>query len=350
MNRKYISNSILRQIFFIIIASFLVLIVLYHLKAFLPGFLGAFCLYVLLIHPLRYLVYKKRFNRVLSIILLMTASVLVIVTPLVFLINVLTEKVGQAIDNKQEIQKNIEKGLSQVNKEFGIDLLSEINLGDVTSIAIKIVQEILNTSIDGVVQLAIAYLILYFMLMNFHKMEKWFYKHIPLKAENLKILNKDLRDLVISNAVGVPLVALIQAIFAYAGYLIFGLDDAFNWFIITIFAAMVPVVGTAAVYVPACIFMLASGQTTNAYLLFLYCLIVVGASDNIFRFWLQKIMADVHPLITIFGVIIGVKLFGFIGIIFGPIFLSLVLWLFRIYRLEFTNHQKKDSIKIDQKP
>lgn len=340
MNRKYISNSVLRQIFFIIIASFLILVVLYHLKAFIPGFLGAFCLYVLMIHPLRYLVYKKKWNKILSILILMLSSILVVVTPLVFLINVLTEKVSQAIDNKEGIQQNIEKGLNEVNKEFGIDLLSEINLGDLTSIMIKVVQEILNTSIDGVIQLAIAYLILYFMLMNFHKMEKWFYKNIPLKAENLFILNKDLRDLVISNAVGVPLVALIQAIFAYVGYLIFGLDDAFNWFIITIFAAMVPVIGTAAVYIPACIFLLASGETTNAYLLFLYSLIVVGASDNIFRFWLQKIMADVHPLVTIFGVIIGVKLFGFIGIIFGPIFLSLVLWLFRIYKLEFTNPQK----------
>lgn len=344
MNRKYISNSILRQIFFIIIASFMVLVVLYHLKAFLPGFLGAFCLYVLMIHPLRYLIHKRNFNRVFAIILLMLTSVLVIVTPLVFLINVLTEKVGQAIDNKQAIQDNIEKGLNQVNKEFGIDLLSEINLGDVTSIAIKIVQEILNTSIDGIVQLAIAYLILYFMLMNYHKMEKWFYKNIPLKSDNLKILNKDLRDLVISNAVGVPLVALIQAIFAYIGYLIFGLDDAFNWFIITIFAAMVPVIGTAVVYVPACIFLLAIGEATNAYLLFLYCLIVVGASDNIFRFWLQKIMADVHPLTTIFGVIIGVNLFGFIGIIFGPIFLSLVLWLFTIYKLEFSSDQNKQNL------
>lgn len=340
MNRKYISNSVLRQIFFIIIASFLILVVLYHLKAFIPGFLGAFCLYVLMIHPLRYLVYKKKWNKILSILILMLSSILVVVTPLVFLINVLTEKVSQAIDNKEGIQQNIEKGLNEVNKEFKIDLLSEINLGDLTSIMIKVVQEILNTSIDGVIQLAIAYLILYFMLMNFHKMEKWFYKNIPLKAENLFILNKDLRDLVISNAVGVPLVALIQAIFAYVGYLIFGLDDAFNWFIITIFAAMVPVIGTAAVYIPACIFLLASGETTNAYLLFLYSLIVVGASDNIFRFWLQKIMADVHPLVTIFGVIIGVKLFGFIGIIFGPIFLSLVLWLFRIYKLEFTNPQK----------
>lgn len=340
MNRKYISNSVLRQIFFIIIASFLILVVLYHLKAFIPGFLGAFCLYVLMIHPLRYLVYKKKWNKILSTLILMLSSILVVVTPLVFLINVLTEKVSQAIDNKEGIQQNIEKGLNEVNKEFGIDLLSEINLGDLTSIMIKVVQEILNTSIDGVIQLAIAYLILYFMLMNFHKMEKWFYKNIPLKAENLFILNKDLRDLVISNAVGVPLVALIQAIFAYVGYLIFGLEDAFNWFIITIFAAMVPVIGTAAVYIPACIFLLASGETTNAYLLFLYSLIVVGASDNIFRFWLQKIMADVHPLVTIFGVIIGVKLFGFIGIIFGPIFLSLVLWLFRIYKLEFTNPQK----------
>lgn len=322
----------------------MVLVVLYHLKAFLPGFLGAFCLYVLMIHPLRYLIHKRNFNRVFAIILLMLTSVLVIVTPLVFLINVLTEKVGQAIDNKQAIQDNIEKGLNQVNKEFGIDLLSEINLGDVTSIAIKIVQEILNTSIDGIVQLAIAYLILYFMLMNYHKMEKWFYKNIPLKSDNLKILNKDLRDLVISNAVGVPLVALIQAIFAYIGYLIFGLDDAFNWFIITIFAAMVPVIGTAVVYVPACIFLLAIGEATNAYLLFLYCLIVVGASDNIFRFWLQKIMADVHPLTTIFGVIIGVNLFGFIGIIFGPIFLSLVLWLFTIYKLEFSSDQNKQNL------
>ena len=118
----------------------------------------------------------------------------------------------------------------------------------------------------------------------------------------------------ISNAVGVPLVALIQAIFAYAGYLIFGLDDAFNWFIITIFAAMVPVVGTAAVYVPACIFMLASGQTTNAYLLFLYCLIVVGASDNIFVFGCRKSW----PMCILdydFRSDYGVKLFGFIGII-----------------------------------
>lgn len=343
MFRKYIPNSILRQVFFILISLALFILVFYNLTAFIPGFLGAFCLYVLLIHPLRWMMYKWKMNKALSVTLLMLGSILVIITPLYFLINMLTDRVSIAIDSKDQIQNKIELGLNQIHNEFGIDILKEINLGDVSSLIVKIVQQILNTSINGILQLAIAYLILYFMLMNYRKMENWFYNNIPLKTENLVILNKDLRDLVISNAVGVPLVAFLQSIVAYIGYLIFGLDGAFSWFILTIFGAMVPVVGAAIIYIPACIYLLASGETTNAYLLFAYCMIIVGLSDNIFRFWTQKVMADVHPLITIFGVIIGVNIFGFIGIIFGPILLSLTFWMFRIYKLEFSNQPTENS-------
>ncbi len=338
MLRKYIPNSILRQVLFLIITILMVVLVLFHLSAFIPGFLGAFCLYVLLIHPLRWMMYKWKLNKLLSVILLMLGSILIIVTPLVFLINMLTDKVGEAVKNKEQIQSKIEMGLQSVNNELGIDVLKEINLGDATGVVVKIVQEILNTSVNGLLQLGVAYMILYFMLMNYRKMENWLYDNIPLKTENLVILNKDLRDLVISNAVGVPVVAVLQAIVAYIGYLIFGLDAPFQWFILTIFGAMLPVVGAAIIYIPAGLYMLAQGETTNAYLLLAYCFIVVGLSDNIFRFWTQKVMADVHPLITIFGVILGINVFGFIGIIFGPILLSLVIWMFRIYKLEFSNY------------
>ncbi|MGB6092826.1 MAG: AI-2E family transporter, partial [Moheibacter sp.] len=185
--------------------------------------------------------------------------------------------------------------------------------------------------------------ILFFMLTNYKKMENWFYKNIPLKTENLTILNKDLRDLVVSNAVGIPLVAFFQALVAYVGYIIFGLSDPFSWFLITFFGAMLPVVGAAIVYVPASLYLLAAGNTANGYLLLAYGFIVVGLTDNILRFWLQKVMADVHPLITIFGVILGVNIFGFIGIIFGPIFISLTIWMFRIYKLEFTNELDEEE-------
>lgn len=346
--RKYIPNSILRQILFLLLAFSLLLVVLYHLSAFLPGFLGAFCLYVLLIHPMRWMMYKWKMKRLVAVILLMLGSILIIVTPIYFLIDMLTNRVTDALNNKEQIQAQIELGLKKVHEEFGIDVLKEINLSDVSAVIVKLVQEVLNTSINGLLQLGIAYLIVYFMLMNYRQMENWFYDNIPLKTENLVILNKDLRDLVISNAVGVPVVAVLQAVVAYIGYLIFGLDQAFSWFILTIFGAMVPVVGAAIIYIPAVIYLLASGETTNAYLLLAYSLIVVGASDNIFRFWTQKVMADVHPLITIFGVVVGVNMFGFIGIIFGPIVFSLVIWSWRIYKLEFSGDTPRDKLAQEQ--
>lgn len=349
MQRKYIPNSILRQILFLMIGLAMFILIFTNLLLFIPGFLGAFCLYVLLIHPLRWMIYKWKMNKVLSVLLLMLGSILIIVTPLYFLIDMLSTRVSEAITSKDKIQGKIELGLKEIENEFGINILQEINLGDVTSVVVKIIQQILNTSINGIIQLGFAYLILYFMLMNYRKMENWFYQNIPLKTENLVILNKDLRDLVISNAVGVPLVAFLQSIVAYIGYLMFGLEGAFGWFILTIFGAMLPVIGAAIIYIPASLYLLATGETTNAYLLFAYSMIVVGLADNVFRFWTQKVMADVHPLITIFGVIIGVNIFGFIGIIFGPILLSLFFWLFRIYKLEFSNHQPDKSPLSNEK-
>lgn len=315
----------------------MVFLVLFHLSAFIPGFLGAFCLYVLLIHPLRWMIYKWRMNKLLAVSLLMFTSIIIIAAPLYFLISMLTDKVSIALDNKDKIQQDIQIAVEQISNSLGVDILHEINFSDITSVGIKIIQEVLNTSINSLIQLGIAYLILYFMLMNYRKMENWFYDNIPLKTENLIILNKDLRDLVISNAVGVPVVAVLQALVAYLGYWMFGLEGAFGWFILTIFAAMIPVLGASLVYIPAGIYMLASGETTNAYLMLAYSFIIVGISDNVFRFWTQKVMADVHPLITIFGVILGINVFGFIGIIFGPILLSLVIWMFRIYKLEFSS-------------
>ena len=57
--------------------------------------------------------------------------------------------------------------------------------------------------------------------------------------------------------------------------------------------------------------------------------------DNVLRFVLQKKLGDTHPLVTFFGVIIGLPLFGFVGLIFGPLLISYFLLLLKIYRNEY---------------
>jgi predicted PurR-regulated permease PerM len=110
---------------------------------------------------------------------------------------------------------------------------------------------------------------------------------------------------------------------------------------------MVPVVGTTVVWVPIVIYLFATGKTGMGIGLLIYGAVLVGSVDNIFRFIWQKKFADVHPTITIFGVLIGVSLFGFVGLIFGPLLISMFILLLRIYRDEFDI--KKRSIKVVEK-
>jgi predicted PurR-regulated permease PerM len=108
---------------------------------------------------------------------------------------------------------------------------------------------------------------------------------------------------------------------------------------------MLPVVGAAAVYVPMGIYLIAAGNTWQGIGILIYGFAVIGSSDNISRFMLAKKIGDVHPLITVFGVLIGVNLFGFIGLIFGPLLISMFILLLEIYTNEFLTKKREVLIK-----
>jgi len=133
----------------------------------------------------------------------------------------------------------------------------------------------------------------------------------------------------------------MQGIVGLIGYIILGVQDPLFWFVLTVFGSMIPLIGAAAAYIPLSILLLAQGPTWKGIAVLAYGLIVIGLTDNVFRFYLQKKLGDVHPLITVFGVILGISLFGFIGLIFGPILISLFVLLVRIYVNEFGSKQTK---------
>ena len=106
---------------------------------------------------------------------------------------------------------------------------------------------------------------------------------------------------------------------------------------LTAVCSVIPLVGPSIVWVPLSIYTLSQGQQWQGIGVALWGFIAIGSVDNIARFILQKRLADVHPLITILGVLMGIGLFGFIGIIFGPILISMFILLVRIYNDEFVD-------------
>jgi predicted PurR-regulated permease PerM len=127
----------------------------------------------------------------------------------------------------------------------------------------------------------------------------------------------------------------VQGVFAALGYWIFGVNDWALWGFFTGLFAFFPMVGTMIIWVPLVAYMFATGNDFYATGLTLYSFIITGNVDYVARITLMKKIGDVHPLITILGVIVGLNLFGFVGLIFGPLLISYFMVLVKIYINEF---------------
>ena len=149
------------------------------------------------------------------------------------------------------------------------------------------------------------------------------------------MLAYETKKMVRANALGIPLISIIQGVTATLGYFIFGVNEWMLWGFLTGIFAFFPVVGTMAIWVPLVIYTYAVGDNWNATGLLIYSAVVTGNVDYIARITLLKKMGDVHPVITILGVIVGLGLFGFIGLIFGPLLINYIIVLFKIYMNEF---------------
>ncbi|MEP2969993.1 AI-2E family transporter, partial [Nonlabens ulvanivorans] len=301
---------------------------------YLGGLLGAITLYVLL-EPVQKWLEAKKWKPSVASSLLIAFSFVIILLPIVGIGLMMSSKVKTAIDNSTQITETIKSKVAETENLIGVNLSENINTEEVSSWVSSNVQNLANSSLTVSISIGIMFFLLYFMLVDRKKWLEAALIYMPLKEKNLKIIGKESIDLVKSNAIGIPLVALLQGIVALIGYFIFGVENPFFWFVITVIGSMIPFVGTALGILPVTILLFSQGETAAAIGILIYGVIVVGSTDNLFRLVVQKRLADVHPLVTLIGVVVGVPLFGFIGLIFGPLLVSLFLLLLKIYKNEY---------------
>lgn len=338
-----ISANIIRQLLSLGIILGLVVLVFQQLAVFIPSLLGAITLYVLTRKFYFYLTEKRKWNRFLTTITIFISSIIVILIPFLVLVKMIISKVNTVISYSEQIGIYLQKYLNILKTQYNIDLFSEENIKNASTWVGPFITGVVNTTAGMLSLIFFAFFIFYFMLTANKRMEFFLLKWIPLKKSNTEKVGKKIHSLVLSNAVGIPVVALAQGVTGLVGYAIFGVTDLWFWFAMTTIASMIPIVGSALAYVPIAIILFASGNNWEALGVLLYGVFIIGTVDNIFRFTLLKKMDDIHPLITVFGVILGVNLFGFIGLIFGPLLLSLLFFLIGIYNNEFNDETASDK-------
>nr|WP_281501011.1 AI-2E family transporter [Cellulophaga sp. F20128] len=311
-------------------------LIFFEITPYLSGVLGAITMYVLLRKPLKKLV-KKGWNTELAAVVLLILSIICILLPLAGIVLMLSTKISNVVQNSERVTNAFKTQLENIERYLGFDLTSQIDSSEVSSMVSTKLQSFAGGTFETFLSIFIMYFLLYYMLTNRRKLKESLYEYIPLKNENLKIIGADINTMVRSNALGIPLVAIAQGLVALIGFLIFGIENPVFWFVMVTIGSMIPFVGGLLGIVPAFILTYANGDVFEAWAILLYGILIVGATDNIIRLFVLKKLDNVHPLITVIGVVIGVPLFGFIGLIFGPLLVSLFLVVIKIYKKEYSD-------------
>jgi predicted PurR-regulated permease PerM len=329
-----------RKYSLIILIIFMGIVLFREFAPFMSGILGASTLYVLVRGQMKYLTQKKNLGRCPAAILILTEVILCFLIPISVAVWLLVGELNNININPASYLSGIQHFNELVQQKTDYNILSSENIMSAAAYLPKIGQILLGSVSSFVINTLVLAFVLYFMLIGGTHLEKYLYSLLPFDDENKKDVIHSVKMMVTSNAVGIPLLALIQGIVATIGYMIFGAPNPVLFGFLTCFATIIPLIGTSLIWFPLAAYLALTGDWVNAAGLAAYALIIISNSDNLIRFILQKRMADTHPLITVFGVIIGLTLFGFWGVIFGPLLLSMFILCIDIFKREYLDDTK----------
>lgn len=294
-------NDRLRQLLLLIVIIALGLLLFKELYAFFPGFLGAITWYILCRRAYLYLTEQKHWNKAFTATLFLLGFVLCAGLPVYLTVRLMSSKLNSLFSDTQEVMQVLRTFSNQIKGWTGSDIVTNDNIAQLQKAVTGFIPTLLNSTASMLGNLILLLFLSFFMFTSARSMEKGLTLFIPLRDDNIDLLAKETRNMVRANAIGIPLISIIQGATALVGYLIFGVKDYVLWGFLTGMFAFFPIVGTMVVWVPVVVYLFASDHTGQAIGLGLYSLLITGNIDTVARITILRKLGDVHPVITVLG-------------------------------------------------
>lgn len=287
----------------------------------------------------------------MMMLLLVVASVVV---PGIFLVNELVREVTQlaaslSANNLVAVLDDLQR---QVNTFIGGDPDAIVPDYNLVEIAVPAIRGFLTGLVaDLPSQIAFAFVgtfvllyIMYYVYIDGARLVQFIQELLPMQEAHRDLLFHETAIVVKAVMYGQFLTALIQAVLAGIGYVIFGVPSVVLLSLATFVLALLPVVGPPLVWFPAALLLIfVQGNTFAGVGLIVYSAVLVSGLDNIIRPKLIGSRARVHPVVVLLGVLGGIAIFGISGLILGPLVLSIFVTLLEVYRKEFANKMDEDG-------
>lgn len=219
-------------------------------------------------------------------------------------------------------------------REFLIKSLGDF-VGGLSKLTVDLVQSLTVSTFNALLMGLIVLYTMFFLLIDGDKLLYYVLYYLPLSDDEEKELLERFTSVTRATLKGTAVIGILQGGLNGMAFAFAGIPSALFWAVAMMFLSVVPGIGTAAVWVPAVLYLIGIGETTTAIMLALFSAVVVGSVDNLLRPKLVGNDTQMHELLIFFSTLGGLVMFGFWGFVIGPIIAALFVTIWQLYGYEF---------------
>lgn len=319
--------------------------ILFSLRTIAGTLLSTIVLYTILVPVYTLFIKKWGMKKWIAASLIIILSLVIIVLPFLTLSLMVIDKISEFQDDPIRIKVVMQRIDDFIGSRLDQPNLFDKGMEKLNLLAEELFPSLLSGAANIVLGLVVMYFLLYFMLVQRDEFEAGLLKYAPFREQNALKFAEELKITTYSNVLGQGFIAMVQGALLSICFFIFDIRDPIFWGVIATFLCFLPVVGAPIIFVPAALIELASGNDNAGWGILLFGFIIITNIDNVIRLLIAKDVSDTHPIITVVGVIIGIPMFGILGLVFGPLLLSYFILTIRIYETSKLATERLEKLK-----
>jgi len=322
-----------KKYFALLILGLIALFLLYASVPFWLGISGAAILYVLLKKPYLKLL-KKTNNKVFSAAVIILLSLILIVIPLLYILYLGFIELTYLLNNIPQVEGALAPFLSTIeNAEWNTIISDHIDTiaGLISNIGLAALQNVISLTLN----LVIMYLIVYYALTENKKTTDTIKTILPFNEKHASRLMKEFTHVINVTFIGNGAASIVIGVLLAGAFFLFGFEHFFFWLVAGIIMAFIPIIGIQILWIPAGIYLFITGDYVSGAGIIVWGAFLSYIFDGYIRQKVQRDVGEIHPLVSLIGMIIGVTYFGITGIIIGPLILAVFVLIIRMFREEY---------------
>ncbi|MFP4523545.1 MAG: AI-2E family transporter [Candidatus Nanoarchaeia archaeon] len=327
------SDKRFKKIFATIIVVGLLVFLAIALKPFINAFLGAFIVFFLF-RTLHKKLVDKGWSPYLSAGLWLLCTLIIIIVPLFFGAKMIVKEVSTA-----NVSISLSQSMGFVDQWFPDLNVTSFIQEKASTISSKISSSVLSfvgNAASMLINLVIFFFVLFYMFVDSNRLAKVVKRYMPFSKKNNAIIIDEFRKVTNSTVIATGLIGLLQGIFMALGFYVLGVSNPVLWGFVSMIVAILPVIGLPVVWVPAMLFKLfAQNNIPVAIAIGVWGFFITNIDYVFLRPWMQRRMGKIHPLTSLVGIFMGIPIFGILGLVLGPLLLSYMILITKIYIDEY---------------